>query len=1229
MSDHSQLDLVRIGYYDPFGVYPHIQKEISKRLPLSNLHIRLKPNQSVKTISKLDVEFVEEVPKKGDYVTHDIKTYVRLIFVQVDSLDKYRGQVRPLVREWLKNLVLKTNCSWMIVLHVPLDAKDRSSSIIKTSFFDKLQNDFGPEGKELKTILPMGDTIKNFGDRVFKLKQVPEEDIYAAFITQLKTLLSNSFVDRYHTFNDLIRQRKHVSIEEFAAKLELYNLLKDMKLLQDALNVNEDLSVDLDNLVAHHGELFNHELQLTQSLTDFNFDEFVNEEQLKQQLINLEPINLIQLKSLVFVNESFILQELARTAVSNSIASKHISRLYQRLMLFLNDSHFNNNNELVYLLIDSFLQIPIVQQLVDSVHVSDVDDGNEVSLLDILEMRAELKLFKRTVISKIAKQNHIEVDGLRGGGAVVGGDAFEEIALDNEPSASPITLQNPDLIKIVSDKNSYVDYYFNLTEDIIGDFVKCNRVKSIDILSLDLAILNYNQGNYQECLDTLQNSYDYFIMNSWNFLGGILLEIYLGCVEKLGHDGGDGDRDLDEQEEVLKTCLNLLSCLVKSTDSVGINSYKLVRDSNHVAKIFTKINENSHNLTKPLEYPLLDFFKVQVKPYVNQDDSTTDDVYYLEVEIFNSFNVPVKFASIELILIDEEKSQLSFRTDDVELLESSGGQTFKLYTRDIKFGLFSSHRLVILFNEKLSFCHKYCPLNGGDGGDDIEVAPDTSIFNDTVVEIKNSLIKPNPTLSTDIVTFQSVNKFQAQFFSSRVIELGTTEVSLVLTNGSNDISNVQILLSSSTEGVRLSQPEVTIESLKASDGQTLQVPYICFNDQKSVNMRAHIRYFAGVTQYSAQISYNVDTRLSISVSVQDVFKTNFFYSKFQVGTVDARSPIRLVSNNLQSDDYEVNSPGNQFHHLIAFGEQPISFFYKISPKQGHSIDEEDKLDLSLRYTNLSDECEQRLDAIVATALKEVKLIKYWYLIKETILSKVQFDLNMYGVEQVVKVVNNQQIKALADRIIGRYIEHKHDQLELHKIIANLNNENHSTEELENGNKIQHQLKIKVAVPLLKYLHVVEYVYDRKTHTVGEPIPITLHIRTVTNWSDNSKKEVLAVSSPSKSTNDGDGSDDTSGAHDGGEIFQAMVQPDDNWVISGFKKQTFSLGSSFETPLVLIPLHVGKLPLPKIVINSTEGTGTTTTATTTTAAMNNSDIEFVNGSETIMSVPDVRHIQFSF
>ena len=65
-------------------------------------------------------------------------------------------------------------------------------------------------------------------------------------------------------------------------------------------------------------------------------------------------------------------------------------------------------------------------------------------------------------------------------------------------------------------------------------------------------------------------------------------------------------------------------------------------------------------------------------------------------------------------------------------------------------------------------------------------------------------------------------------------------------------------------------------------------------------MRAKIEYKVdNEEQYSFQVSYNIDTALTISVTVQDIFKRDFIYSKFQVGT--SKYPIRIINNDLTTE----------------------------------------------------------------------------------------------------------------------------------------------------------------------------------------------------------------------------------------------------------------------------------------------------------------------------------------
>lgn len=153
------------------------------------------------------------------------------------------------------------------------------------------------------------------------------------------------------------------------------------------------------------------------------------------------------------------------------------------------------------------------------------------------------------------------------------------------------------------------------------------------------------------------------------------------------------------------------------------------------------------------------------------------------------------------------------------------------------------------------------------------------------------------------------------------------------------------------------------------------------------------------------------------------------------------------------------------------------------------------------------------------------------------------------------------------------------------------------------------------MPILKYLQVVEYEYERKQYVVGEPIKVQLKVKTITKWSDDTKSNEeslpLAASSP---TRNGSNLDENQEGK-----FQLNIQQDDNWLMSGLRKFNFDMNSkdNVNAELMLIPLNVGKIPLPKVSIKSLNKDD------------DDLDIEFINGLETILVIPEVHSITFAF
>lgn len=1260
---------VKIGYYDPFGIYPLIKDELNKISPILSLHIRFHPSQPLKTIHDLSLEFTEEIPKKSESSTlENYNVYTRLMLIKIESLDKYRSQVRPLIKEWLKNLVFNekvngSSPSWMILLYVPSDAKDKQSTIIKMSHYDKLLKDFSNEGgKELAALFAestsptasVGAQNSESTGYCFKFKQ--NEFELNEFLVQIKNLLGFTFNQKYHLNLDLITtsgDHENNSLTKYVATYNLAELFYDMKLFNDCINFFNRLSEQLNTLVENNPNLFIYKVDLPAKVfsNKFDFKKFYNNKcQHMHDVNSFTNVNLFELKCFIFFRQASTLEMLVNKNLNNSIslAELQISKLLRNLVLFLNDllQVFQNEQALIkfeYSIIEYFLNLDIVNKLIEQAtklyEAEPANNNNSYQLKRLFESRGELKLLQRSSLIKLARENSIEIKGLD--------QVFEDVSLNEEegPKQSKdstekvkLDLKHPKLLQAIQSKDSFVDEFTKLTEGILEDFMGCDRSKTIDVLSIDLAILNYEKGDYSECLEILHDSYDFFIQNGWNYLGGILLEIYYGCMEKT---------QSTNFEEILSTCLKLLSCLV--ANHTDINSFRLINNKLQIKKLFDKIEVYANKLdpTKKFERSLNQFFKTDILPYISADESTSRDKYLIRLKLKNPFSLGFVFKHVELIMVDEEGSEIVFHAENVEILDKIDN-TIQLSTNNFILGSFSPYRLTIQFYNSLFLVLDY-------GEKELQMNH-ASFLSDTVIEHNSnnndvfvydgltpmSVFKPRH--EKTLLAYQNINKLTAQFCCANDLKLGSTEVVLKIKNGSNPIHDVRIKLFSTTEGLTVVDPDLKVSKLDSHESQTFLIPYNFVRSvNKIINMRAKIEYKVdNEEQYSFQVSYNIDTALTISVTVQDIFKRDFIYSKFQVGTSNPKYPIRIINNDLTTEsNYEIIKPSKfPSYDIIAFGEQPSNFFYKIKPKS-NKVYLNDTLSLKVDYTNLQEECEEYVSQEIIHQLERIKLVKYWYLIKDVIVSKLTFDLNGFAVYKTIRFLNGLELNLLAERIILQYVESSVDQKNLVKLMLNLLvNHNFETPiDSYEYNNVLH-LHISVPVPVLKYLQIVEYEYDKKQYTVGEPINVNLKINTVTRWcpkerdhkfdDSGNESQPLAVSSPQRNKRkNGDNNSDNSILITNRDQFQLVIQQDDNWLMSGFKRFTFNGGQETTKQLTLIPLNVGKIPLPQVSIKElTDGVNLSIDDEEDDDS-DDIDIEFINGLETILIIPEVNSITFSF
>lgn len=1204
---------VQVGYYDPFNVYPLIKDELQSKLPLTNLHWKYNISKPLKSIPLLPVTFVEEVPKHT-LVKENDKMYSRIMFIKYENLDTYRAQVRPLIKEWLKQLVSDSEVEWAIILLMGSSLKDKLSTIIKTSIFDKLKIDFGIDGKELQT-LPVDSGVK---ERCFKLREVYEDDMtklesYNELINHMKDFLVSSFNNKYVSFNQMIYNHQATDFKAFILKLKLADLLNDMRLLNDSLSIYNELSNDLNKLYYANPSKFETEItHIPSDLNGYQFEQSFSSISIKNSL-NKEKINLFELKSLIFVNQSSLLQLLANYANSISLSSISISSIYQKLLYFLNDlsNIFGDKlNEWIFVVIDNYLKLPICNKIMND-NMKSSDGEQYYQLSEILEFKGELKLSQRSKLAKVANSHGYAINGIN--------EILEEISLNDDTSSKNTSeLSYKPLLEILLNENTYYKHFEKLTELIIHDFVNSGRTKTIDILSIDLALLNYQIGNYQESLNILQDSYEFFINNSWNFMGGILLEIYLNCTEKL---------DQSDYSLISLTCLRLFSNLVNPKNGkYGINNYKLIKPKVKIARLFEKIEEYSGKLNELIEFPLEKIFKVDIKPFIQSDESTYADKYFIQINLTNYYGIEFSFKEIKLMLENSE-GVTSFNIENV-MISNNVDNTLKLYSNNFKFGSFNPSNITVKINNNLCFTKRYSSENGTENDDTVIQYNNETILKDSFLNDSESrdIVVAHNKWTSDMFFYQSLSKFSCEFCTPIDIDLESTEIILRIKNGHNNVEDVNIDIISNTNGLKINKEllkdRLKIMTLSSKESIDIKIPYSYYSDNKIISLKANISYSSNGENFSHFIIDQVDTTLTISVSVQDIFKSQYIFSKFQVGTSNPKLPIRILSNDLttKNENYSIISPKHS-PRPITFGDQPASYFYKIIPKSDYSIKSLDSLDLRVEYSDLKNECYDIIQSFLLHRLQDLQLRKYWFLIKSLLFKDISFDLNNYAVNLEVRIINNREIELLIEKALLKHIEETEDKKKLIELFKHVLFDNEFKFEVM-PNFENKQLIISVPIPVLNILQIIEFEFERKPqYLVGEPILMNLKIESITKWSNNKVKagsedeiEILAESSPSKPEKPSVQK----------ENFQLSIQTDDNWLISGFRKESFQIDyvanenkSNFE--VVLIPLTVGRLLLPKINVRTLDNLENDFSM----------DINFKNGLETLLVVPDVNSITFSF
>jgi len=1157
MSDHIQP--ISIGYYDPFDVYSKLQNELNTKVRLTNLHWRKSNEDSLRSIPQLPTKFVEETPKyfdNNDMEAHfrftDIPTgavlektvrllevpYVRLMFIECENSDTYKSKVRPLIKEWHKSCIEKSNgpVDWYLVFYVPdSDSGDNKS---RTKVFEKLKLDFNATE---------GDT-----DRCIKLKAkysnpLEENESWNLLQNKLKSGILYSFTFRLEKLHEGLvmlnkdREKKESNLmvylsmkEGFARQFLLLNLL------EDALGEYDNLSALVKSLQNDTHFFPAENLNFSQEVTT-NLMDFVSTSSLFQR--SEKEVSLFKLKAYLFAKQFVILDSLSDKAPSMSISSIHVSEFLRRLHAFAAEISklFATSavqklsvSEWTYRLVDDVLARDVCVKI--SSEASEQSDSN---MSQISERFGELLLLQRSQLLKLGQSSGYNIC-----------DILSDISLDDEEDeALKYQVSYEPLKKTLGSYKSFEESYSILTGEAIKHFSISGRPRTVDALSIDVALLDYQNGNYEKAAEVFATCPDFYGSQGWEFISKSLLEIFADCLEHIDQDSeffkNDEEDSLTKNNHLCKVYLDILSS-AKSNIGKKLITPKLIEDT------FKKFKELIPD--DDVEYPIENLFDIKPIPTLL---NSSNDTLTLEVIIKSPFKRELKLKNARILLKNENEEIFTFDTKETDV--NPGANKIKFVSNHIMLGQFKLYK--------------------------------------SIAELGNVTISGEFTDAKDFLIFTYPDNLLLDIANSTNINLTTKSISIFIHTGNSSIKNSKIRLWSKTDGfeptsdikaVNLSTNEaiglaesdpdnlvLSTDGLDSFASYEIIVPYIMnagLNPEK-LDLKAQISYEIEQGERSQTVTKLLDTSFSIAVSVQDIFKNTGLYAKFSIGTADIDFPIRILSTVLQSNEKYQVSTSFETPSLIAFGEQPCSSFYKIQKKQGAKYSEDDYLTLDIRYRDLKEELKQILMVHLKTELVKVGLERYIPLFK-MVLDDLKYDYTHYVTSKEIKIT--EPIKF--DKLIIDSMSSEDIKVRTINVFEQIINSLQVPDVTQYDLRDRH-LYIDVQIPSVQVVHTVEFKIDQETHyVVGTAIPATLEISSFMNGTETSNTSKKKVQFQSEV--------DTKNYYS-----LELLTNQDSWLINGKTKFKFEVDKSQTNKLIklpdieisLIPIKIGKIALPKIKI----------------------------------------------
>ena len=854
--------------------------------------------------------------------------------------------------------------------------------------------------------------------------------------------------------------------------------------------------------------------------------------------------------------------------------------------------------------------------------VPDTDTQNskfiKMGLEELAARRAELYLLSRSILDGLGRKrgwsNGWDEAPIVGESGV---DDMDEVSLEDapaspesmvasrgtSPSASGVESQ---ILRTATDNtDEFYRLYEILTDKALQHYAVATHDHAVKTCLADLAVLKVHLKEYRVAAVYFDQATPFFGENGWSSLELSMLVMYSQCLSELQ---AKDDYIRVALKLLVKACaanmekLNEKSALLLGRRRMAVSSMSPLQGV--VGKLFSL----AKTLATEVKVPLANFFTdIQLAgPPLYHDRR---DACSLSITLYSLLpeEITLDAAKLKITCIDGGPCR--------ELVFESKGQLLLIPGKN---------RISVDCNVSDLASRVLSAANEGQS-----VVPGTYTISHLGLLSNNMLLHYErdvnyPTQRTseifkdpDVTLFQRTGALDVRVSATKHICLDkNNSLDLELCTGWNTLKSCEVRVRPATGGLRLLTTEAKIVdssmefakppesgafffALMAEEASVvLRFPYSVEQDLADVLARLEVTYVTASdeTFYLAK-SLTVPVSLALGVNVQDVFKHQALFSRFNVSTAGS-SPLRLYKSELlESDVFESSFGVAPTNPITVFPKQPACLVYKVKRKAGSKATKRAgrTMYLKLHYSVVQTEVEELLTMSVKESLDQTPLQQYTTVTERQVLSEVRRGLQAQDLERAV-LLGELSTAFLEDApwaqlfqglgIVPGSDEDASARLSEH--LKSWRKKNPLIAIPPSSAAEPCSILIPVEIPALSVVHTVDLrlqdavaspLDDSSGITpvvcVNQMLPATLHLRWTRAW------------------------DTETAQRDDQEFSYEVTAPADTWLLGGRRKGHFVIpGSSpssssastltsstreteAEIPLILIPQREGWLPYPTV------------------------------------------------